>query len=183
MILHQRRCPAGAYANISTFRGSVLAVNITLAQRSLLLSIKGTAVPLHFVMEAQTRIEAVNHHRISLQTIQRGDHVLAAGLSTPDKALQYRTRLIVDQDLVPGRQEGIVVAIDPVARQMVLQMGNRSEVVSLPKHMRVKLHNGKRGSLADLEQGTRVRLTGLRDRRTGKIALAMEIQLLTPVHH
>lgn len=183
LILHQRRCPAGAYANISTFRGSVLAVNITLAQRSLLLSIKGTAVPLHFVMEAQTRIEAANHHRISLQTIQRGDHVLAAGLSTPDKALQYRTRLIVDQDLVPGRQEGIVVAIDPVARQMVLQMGNRSEVVSLPKHMRVKLHNGKRGSLADLEQGTRVRLTGLRDRRTGKIALAMEIQLLTPVHH
>jgi phospholipase C len=181
LLLHQRRCPAGAYSNVSTFQGTVLAVNITQAQQSLLLSINGTAAPLHFVMGPQTRIESANHHRITLRTIQRGDHVLAAGLSTPDKALQYRAQLIIDQDLVSGHEQGVVAAIDPVARQMVLQVGDHSEVVSLPPHVKVTLHNGKRGSLADLEQGTRVELLGLRDRRTGKIALPMEVRLLTPV--
>lgn len=182
LVLHQRTCPTGAYTNNATFQGTVLAVNITKAQQSLLLSIKGTAEPLRFVIEAGTQVQSADHHRIPLQAIQRRDEVLAAGLSTPDRALQYRARLIIDRDLVSGRQDGVVAAIDPVARQMVLQTSQgSSQVVQLPTHLRIVLHNGKRGSLADLEQGTWVRVTGLKDRRTGKITFPTEVQLLTPV--
>lgn len=182
LILHQRRCPAGAYTNNSTFQGTVLALSISRAQQSLLLSVGSTGAPLRFVVQPGTQLQAANHQRIPLRAIRRQDHVLAVGLSTPDLALQYRARLIIDQDLVAGRQDGVVATIDPVARQMVFQAaGNASQVVYLSRQVRVILHNGKRGSLADLEQGTRVRIIGLQNRRSGRMTLVTKVQLLTPV--
>src|SRR5579859_5029159 len=101
LILHQRRCPAGAYTNLAGITGSVLQVSVAAAQSSVLITIPGLSEPLRFVLEPGTVVEASNHERIPLRSIQRDDHVSATGLPTPDQALQYRARTIIDRDLVP----------------------------------------------------------------------------------
>ena len=54
-------------------------------------------------------------------------------------------------------------------------IGNRVQVT---KGTKVLLPNGKHGSFADLEQGDRVVVSGLQNRRTGRFSVVTSIRVL-----
>lgn len=178
LILHQRTCPAGAYTNLANITGKVLYASSTAAQTSVLITIPGLNEPLRFVSEHGSILEASNNERIPLRAIQRGDRVQAIGLPTPDQALQYRTHILRDLDLVSTREQGVVVSTDPSADEIVVRLPHgRSAVARITPSTIILLPGGKRGSFADLEPGQRIAVNGLRNRRTGRLSVVTGISV------
>jgi phospholipase C len=178
LILHPRRCPAGSYSNITGLQGTVVRVISTHVQSSILLRIRSASAPARFIIRG-TVLEAANHRHISLHAIDQGDHVLALGVPSPNRALEYLGRTIIDYDLIPVRQRGYVVSVDPDTSQVVLRVAHRPpEVVDVSPNTKIILRDGSRGSLADLEAGAHVEVVGLLHHVSGTISSVTQIKLL-----
>jgi phospholipase C len=181
LVLHQRGCPPSAYATVSSFQGTVAHIVNTRIQKAVLVTTSHAEESLSYVLEPTTRLEARNHRRISLSSIERGDHVLAMGQPAPEKALQYRAQQIVDHDLGTATQTGIVTSVGVTSRQIGIKVSHgRGEVADISPRTRIVLRNGKTGSFADLQQGASLTITGLLNRRTGRFSVVTSIHLAPP---
>lgn len=174
-VLRQRHCPKGAYNPVHGLQGKVILVTRTRAQRSLLLRIASSSAPAKFLIPSGSLFQSVNHRRVRLSSISPGDRVLAIGRPSPNRALEFVAIRIVDKNLVPVVEHAIVESLDPYARQLIIQSRNGSiQIVHLRRLVRIQIRNAngslRTGSLADLQSGSQIVLSGILQRATSRLS-------------
>lgn len=181
-LLKPHTCPPGAYSQVRGFLASIVAKTVHGKQRSILIKIPYTTTPARFVLRPSTVLQAKDHSRVGFSALIPGDRVLAVGQPTPDRALQYETVRIVDHDLLPVIERAIVQSVDPTNSQLVIQRGDGAiQLVDVSPNTRILVsYNGKRhrhGTLADLQPGAQLSVTGLLHRGTSTISSVRTIRL------
>jgi phospholipase C len=99
LILHQRTCPPGAYLTASILTGSVTGVINEPQQQAVLVRIASSPDPAKLVIAGSSQLQDSGKKTIHISDIQPGDHVEAAGVPSPDKALVYLGSRLTDLDL------------------------------------------------------------------------------------
>jgi hypothetical protein len=183
LILRQHTCPAGAYSPITAFQGKVVAILRSPGSGAhLLIHIRSSSSPADFVIRKGTRVQTANHMRIGLSSVSVGDRVLAIGLSSPDRALAYEATRIVDAFVRPVSETETVESVDPADNQLVLQLSNGSvQIVFVGAKTRIAIVSSQgrqRGAtIADIQAGSSVTVTGLLDQGQGTITSVKSIAL------
>ncbi len=182
LLLKQHACPAGAYSHVRGFQATIVAKTVRGGQQSLLMKLRGTTAPARFVLRHRTVLQAKNHSKVGLSALIPGDPVLVVGQPTPDRALQYETIRIVDKNLVPVLEHAIVQSVDPTNNQIVIQRADGAiQLVDVSPNTRILVaYNGRshrRGSLADLQPGAQLSVTGLLHRGTSTISSVRSLRI------
>lgn len=98
LVLQTRTCPPGAYLTSTALKGRVTGVINQPEQRAVFILTSTSPDPAKLVVAGQSVVQTKGGQTIGLQFIQKGDHVSAAGVPTPDKALVYLGNRITDSD-------------------------------------------------------------------------------------
>ncbi|HEY8686359.1 MAG TPA: alkaline phosphatase family protein [Chloroflexota bacterium] len=99
LTLDTRTCPPGAYLTTTALKGQVTGVINQPQQRAVFILTSTSPDPAKLVVAGQSVVQTKDGKTIGLQYIQKGDHVSAAGVPTPDKALVYLGNRITDTDV------------------------------------------------------------------------------------
>lgn len=99
LILKPRTCPPGAYSTETSLSGRVAGVENGTVQKSILVDTPQSPDNTTLLVEGTSNLQDATKHGIMVSDVQHGDHVRAGAVPTPDKALVYLTRWLVDRDL------------------------------------------------------------------------------------
>jgi phospholipase C len=99
LVLQTRTCPPGAYLTSTALKGRVTGVINQPQQRAVFILTSTSPDPAKLVVAGKSVVQTKNGKTIGLQFIEKGDHVSAAGIPTPDKALVYLGNRITDSDV------------------------------------------------------------------------------------
>lgn len=99
LVLQTRTCPPGAYLTSTALKGRVTGVLNQPQQRAVFILTPTSPDPTKLVVAGRSVVRTKDGKTIGLQFIQKGDHVSAAGVPTPDKALVYLGNRITDSDV------------------------------------------------------------------------------------
>lgn len=128
---------------------------------------------------ASTTVSAVGG-RASLSDLRAGDRVSVSVVPIPNRPLVYTGRSIKDSDLVPltkgnavifgvGQEAAGGISLSREGRTFVMLFGKTSRVVDVDRTTKITLKSGKKGVLADLQPGTHVQVTGVRNSRLDEV--------------
>lgn len=186
-ILHAHSCPKGAYSPVATLQGSAIEVIRSANQASIVLHIRSSTAPARFIVRRRTLIQTPNRIRLGLRAILPGDHILAVGHPSPDRALEYEGYKIVDSSIFPTTERGTVETVDPQDRQVLFQTRYGTiQVIFVSHRTRViiayKQGARRRGGLADLQAGSQIVVHALLHRGAAKLVhvKSIEVRTLTP---
>ncbi|HEV3311373.1 MAG TPA: alkaline phosphatase family protein [Chloroflexota bacterium] len=187
LILHPKTCPKADYSPVKALQGNVIALLHAPGEIQLLLHIKSSTAPAKFVIRSNTILQSANHAHIKISAIVPGDQVLAIGLPSADRALSYDATRIVDTFLAPATEQAIVESVDPFENQIVIQLPNGAiQLVFVSKKTAISIINGQGqlspGSLADLQPGSQITVSGLIDHAKATVTSVrtINIQALPP---
>ncbi|MGH2448518.1 MAG: phospholipase C [Chloroflexota bacterium] len=135
LVLRERRCPAGAYSQVALLRGRVRKVIHNIEQQVIMMTIPSSKDLATIELHHGTKVQSGDGRPIRLDQIERGDFVQVAGVPSPDRALLYLGRSVVDRDLhfVSGLR-GRVVEWNHTRRLLILQTGTGLVKVRIRSH-------------------------------------------------
>jgi hypothetical protein len=127
--------------------------------------------------------------RASLADVRSGDHVSMSARPNSRQTLVYSASSVKDLDLVPftnqrgiifnvGQKGGNDYNVGKEGRVYTVRFGSHTFLVDLDPSARITLKNGKKGSLADLQPGVRIQVTGVRDKRLDEITSTSSLHIL-----
>lgn len=170
LILPRRPCPPGANGRASLLRGTVRRVENVIQQRAIYLQTHTTAAPAKLVLVGRSQLVDANDRSIPVRSIRPGDHMVATGLPSPDKALVYLGQTLRDLDARRVRDDiGFVTRWNGVTHVATLHMSG---------HLTIRLnvghplwYIGPRDShhLPLLRRGTVVGITGVINTRLHRL--------------
>jgi phospholipase C len=132
LLLKQRTCPAGSDEQATQLRGTVRSVENSIEERAVSLHIAATSAPAKLVLSGQSALLSANGKAIPLKSLRHGDHVTAAGIPTPDKALVFLGRWLHDLDTQRVKDDiGFVTA---------WHSGKGVATIHLSDHVTLQLH-------------------------------------------
>lgn len=177
-LLKTRSCPAGAsLTNRFTVTGTFLKLVVHSYDREVLLRLKGGNI-VTLLIGTSTHTVTANHRRVSLTDFRLGDHLSAVGRPDQQRALVYGAVTVRDLDLRSfGPQTGLVTDVGQLNESITVAFHGRPLLVDIGKRTRILLANGKRGSVANIDSGDTVTVTGVRNRRSDEIVDTSLIRL------
>jgi phospholipase C len=133
LLLHTRTCPPGSFATTTPINGFVTGVENTVQERAVFVRIPQSPDPAKLVLSNTSTVLTRTGETVPLRDVARGDHVEAAAIPTPDRALVYLGSRITDLSLVMVKnQVGIVTRWNRTKRVLTIQLpDNGSERVLL----------------------------------------------------
>lgn len=184
VVLHTRQCPPGANESASTLTGTVRRVENTVEQRSIFIHTHTTSALSQLVFAGKTQLVGSNGHRIPLKAVRPGDHIVASGVPTPDKALVYLGQTLRDRDARRVTDDiGYITYWDPSTHSAHAHMsGNESLTLNLYAPFWYIGPRGKNGHPL-LRAGDVISVTGVINRRLHRLVAGGPVELdLSPGH-
>jgi phospholipase C len=181
LVLKQRTCPPGAYNRPTSLAATVTRVTVKQDLHAVYAKIAVSPDPVELVLSNKSTV-LDNHGRpVTLHDLQPGDHIDAAAVPTPDKALVYLGSSIKDHDLDSVKDQYAIVLhrnIDTLTFKVQVVGGNAEKVRVLPGTKFVGADAGLR--LAGLQVKDVVRLSGVINTRLHAIVRPTTIQVYQP---
>ncbi|GAC1630318.1 MAG: hypothetical protein NVS4B2_13350 [Chloroflexota bacterium] len=180
LILQPRVCPPGAYLTTSTLTGDVSGVENSAAQQAIYINTSQSPDTTKLVIGGTSRLQDDSGHAIMTSDFQPGDTVHAGGVPTPDKALVYLARWIVDDDLT-FQPEQVASVMSTNARQHTLRVrlsagAGNLETVQVGKG--TKIIGARMGTrLHGIHRGDVVAIQGVLDHRLGRMVRTVSLTI------
>jgi phospholipase C len=181
LVLDPRTCPPGAYHRPTNVIGRVASVVPTVELRAVYVTTSISPDPVELVLSRQSVIVDKHGKRVRLRDLQPGDHITAAAVPTPDKALVYLGSRVQDQDLESvSSQYAIVLSKSLDSASLKVQVvGGGVETIDVGGGTKfLGAATGKR--LQVLKRHDIVQLSGVLDDRTHRLVRASWLRLYRP---
>jgi hypothetical protein len=115
---------------------------------------------------------------VHLSDYRVGDKIFSNAQPDPQRALVYQARSIFDLDLVPVKKSrGLILDVGQAGDTITVRLGDRPVLVDISRSTRIELPTGKPGTLADLQTGNSVTITGVRNKRLDEVTTTSLIRL------
>lgn len=177
VVLNHAHCSASARKIHSTLRGVFLKLESRPFGKELLLRLSGDNIAT-LLLGPSTPVLMKRNEHAKVSDFRIGDKLLAQVRPDPQRALTYGVGLIHDLDLVPfGPKEGLIVNVGQFGDTLDVMFGSKLFVVDISPGTQIKLGKHASGSVADLEAGDAVKVTGVRNTRLGEITTASTIRV------
>jgi phospholipase C len=175
--LKQRTCPQSSQNINTSVSGTLLKVIQRKYGRLVLVRLKGNTVAT-LILKPGSQVSMGGGRRVKLSDFRVGDKIFASAEPDPQRALVYQTRGVFDLDLAfLQKRKGLITDLGQEADTVTVRLGKRSVIVDLLKSTRIRLPDGKPGTVADLQTGNTVAVTGILNRRLGEVTTANLLQL------
>jgi hypothetical protein len=172
-------CPKADYNINSTISGTMLRITTYRFAKEMLVRLSATNIAT-LIIGPSTPFETRGHHKARLSDFQPGDHVVAQARPDQQRALTYGAGTIRDTDIEPfGPKKAIITNMGQHNRVLTLQIGPTTLLADVDSTTRIVRASGRRASIAELNSGDTVEVTGIIDRRTDEIVRAIRIRLLS----
>jgi phospholipase C len=176
LVLKKRACPSRDRNIHTNVAGTYIKLISRKYDREMLVRLKGGNIATLLITRS-TPIRMARQNRASLSDYQVGDRVFSTAQPDQQRALVYGAGTIHDLDLRPfGPKVGIVDEVGQFGDTVVVRFGTRSLLAALTKTTRITLPNGKKGSIADLSAGDRVKVRGILNTRLNELTTTLSIQ-------
>lgn len=183
LILSRRSCPKSDNPTSQTLTGTYLRLIQHPYGAELLVRIKGGILVTFLVGPSTWTAPGTSNKPTSLSNFRVGDAVQVNGFPDPQRALVYGANTVRDKNLVPFfRQRGLILQTGQFGDTISVRFGRREILVDIPHSAVIRLPSGKRGSIADLQAGVSVIVSGLRNTRLEEVVGTSTIQLFHPPH-
>jgi hypothetical protein len=137
--------------------------------------------PGTFVVASGTRVLSANGAPLVPSEISAGDHLQATGSPDPSTAGVYDVTVVHDLDVSSQTVTGTVMAVDDVARRLIIGTASGDMTLTLAPGTRITGTSGAGIKLASLSLASQVEVTGLEDTRTSTFVRVASIhETLTP---
>ncbi len=181
LILEPRTCPPGAYHRPKSVAGRVTSIESSPELHAVYAVTSVSPDPVELVLSGKSAIVDKHGSRVSLQDLQPGDHINAAAVPTPDRALVYLGSTVQDQDLEKvTSQYAIVVSKSLDARSVKAQVvGGGVETINVGGGTKfLGAATGKR--LSSLKRRDIVQVSGILNLRVRRMVRTMWLRLYRP---
>jgi phospholipase C len=177
MVLPKRSCPASDRNIHTTVAGTYVHAVVHPYDREVLIRMKdGNVVTL--LLASSTSIKMKHLRATLLANYRVGDHLWAAARPDPQQALIYGAGAVHDVDLVPfAGKKGMVVNVGQDGHDVIARFGVQTLVIDLKPSTLIYLANGRKGSVADLNTGAGVNITGILNIRLKEVVAARSIRV------
>ena len=86
------------------------------------------------------------------------------------RALVYQARALYDMSLVPIRkQRALVTDGGQEGDTITVQIGSKAALVDISRRTQILLAHGGKGTIADVQTGDTIEVTGIRNNRLGEV--------------
>lgn len=180
--LATRTCPPGAYQTTSTLYGHIDRLVADPAQRAIFLQTNESADPAKLILSDQSVIQAGSGAPVRLSDLQPGDWAQATGEPSPDKALVYLERSLIDLqlDVVRG-QSATVIQVQKAKRLLAVNAPNFGrEVVAIQPETRFIGSGFGPASFKSLHRGSSIQLSGVTNTRLRRMVRTTSVLVLQP---
>jgi phospholipase C len=176
LILKTRQCSKNASQILTTIPGVFLKLTVHQYAKELLLRIKGGNI-ITVEIGPSTPARTKKDQPVKLANFIVGDHLVIHARPDPQRALVYVAGILHDLDLSSfGPQSGTISNVDQFGDSIEVQFGKRTFVVVLSTATQI-IKNGKKGTIADLQTGDLVDVTGVHNTRLDEITSAYTIKV------
>jgi phospholipase C len=177
MVLKKRACPASDRNIRTTVAGTYIRGISHTYDREVLVRLKDGNVAT-LLLASSNAIRMKHRHAAKLADYRAGDLLWSAARPDPQQALVYGSGAVHDLDLVPFTgKRGIVSTIGQRGNDLTVRFGARTLVVDLKASIAIRLVHGQKGSIADLDSGARVYITGTLNTRLKEVVAARSIRV------
>lgn len=177
-LLKTRTCPKGSNDIRSVLSGVFIKLDVHAHAKSMLLRLSGGNIAT-LIIGPSTSFQMRNFAPVMLSDLRVGDHVTGQARPDQQRALTYGAGTLRDIDLEPFiRQKGLVGDIGQQAGSLTVRFGRDTRLVDLTRATHVVDRAGRKISIANLETGVTVEVTGIRNRRLDEITTAYTIKVL-----
>jgi phospholipase C len=175
--LQTRTCPRGSNHINTSVSGTFVKLSFPKYGRIMLVRLTGNNVATLIIPPA-AKVAIRGGRPASLSDYRVGDHVFASAEPDEQRALVYQARAVFDRDLYPMKgQEGLITDVGQEGDTLTVRIGSHAFIVDLARSTKILLPNGAKGSLADLETGDTVAITGLVNQRLEEVTSAYQLRI------
>lgn len=181
VILQTRTCPPGSYNTASMVDGRVTRILNGKVERAILVRTADSPDDAKLVLGPRSAFLSSDEESIRLTDVQRGDHIVAAAVPSPDRALVYLCRRFHDEDLeIVHGQAGLVRWRSVPEHRLGIQVvgGSRVTVVVKPGTE----FTGTPGThpLQSVKPGDMIVVSGIFNHRTSTVVRAVSVHVYAP---
>jgi hypothetical protein len=128
--LKTRTCPPGAYGTVTRLAGRVRRITNDVEQRAIAVKTSETRAAAWFVLVKTSKLLDVSGQPMPLSGVRTGDRLRAAGVPTPNKALEFLGTTVTDLDARSVKDDiGFVTAWNPARQSAVVHMSGGIKLV------------------------------------------------------
>jgi len=178
IVLPERTCPPGAHLTVQRLIGQVTEMVNRPEEQAVSIQTAETSDPTTLILSGQSALQTRRGATILLRDIRKGDLVSASGVPSPNRALVYLGRSIVDLDLdAITDQMGTVEQWNPGQRLLTVRLpdGGTETISVWPQTRIVMAQNWIRKRL--FLRSDIVAVTGLLNDRLNVVVEARRIKI------
>jgi phospholipase C len=175
LILKPRTCPAVPDTAATTLQGPVTAVINRTQLHAVDIQLPDTPDPARVILSGGTNLDASDGTTIYVSDIQKGDTVVARGVPTPDKALEYLGSSLVDTNLRAANLTGRVVGRNLVSHSFLLAVPGAGRYRITVQARTLFGGHWIFSRLGGLKRGSHVTASGILDGRVRRMVRTLTI--------
>jgi phospholipase C len=174
----EKVCPPADSKISRSLSGTFIRLDRKVYGKELLLRLKGGTIAT-LLIGPSTPVLTKRRYHAGLGDLRVGDRIEAAVRPDPQRALTYGVGLLHDIDLVRfGPKTGLIVSTDQFGDSIQVRFGRDAYLVDLGARTIITIGKSAKGSIADLEPGDSVEITGVLNTRLDEITTAREIRVV-----
>jgi phospholipase C len=177
LILQKHGCPAGARHIHTSISGEFLKLTVQPFAKEMLLRLSDGTITTLLIGPSTSTLMRTNVHT-KLSDFRVGDHISGSARPDPQQALVYAAGTLHDLDLKSFGGTGLISYLGPLGDTMEVQFGKNTYIVDLSSNVSIILPNHKEGTVADLDTGDTVQVTGVLNTRLDEVTRAIRIKLI-----
>jgi hypothetical protein len=177
-LLKHKTCDKAAYNTHMRLRGTFLKLVVRKYDKEVLLRVSGGNIAT-LIIGPSIPLRLANNAHAQISDYQKGDRILATVRPDPQRALVYGAGLIHDLELTQlNGAQGVVMGTGQFGSTIVVKFQKRSLVVDIGKGTKITVKHSQAGSIADLEAGDTVAVTGIVNNRISEMTTTRSIDVL-----
>jgi len=181
LILEQTTCSESDRKIKTSISGVYLKLTKHTYGREMLLRLNGSNIATLLIGPSTSY--RMGKLPVRLSDFRVGDHLYIYARPDPSRALTYAAGTLDDLDLKPFKnQKGLITGVSEDANTVDVEFGSHAFVVDIGKSTAIRLASGSKGSIADLDTGASVIVSGVENKRLDEITTTDMIQLYNPPH-
>jgi len=178
LALKTKSCPAADYVTTSTLVGKATSVVDTVEQKAVNVKLTGEPDVATILVRSDNVVQNGHKQHVSIRDIKTGDSINATGIASPNRALLYEGRQILDLDLSDiQNQRATVNSWQPSTHLLTVFLSNGGgEKVTVPQS-NVVSGGGGRNRKNLFKPGDAVTIAGVYNSRLKWVVEATNIQI------
>ncbi len=169
-VLPEQHCPKSDNPHNQTLDGTYLRLISRPYGREVVMRLKGGTLVTLLLGPSTWFGPAQGNTPASLADFVPGDRAEASGRPDPQRALVYGASTLRDLDLQPfARRRGLVLATGQFGSTINVRIGRHEYLIDLGRATTIMLPGGRVGSIADLQAGVSIELSGTHNTRLDEI--------------